>query len=286
MEMDRESTPPRVRFSSFLDYLVRLASWIFAAVSFLLFWILWKEFDVVFFFSTLLAFSAVAHLLCETSEVGNAYPLWLEIGRHVKSHRIASLPLWISDAIFTGVLFRQGCAASALVAFLFFIVVDWTVARCLRLREEFFRSLIQEPRSESKPQPPARVSDELACEHELADFISEKENGELLMRTSRSRNNDSEVIQGEALVEFERESELAFLNIPFCPTFTGVPRFDFEQISGEEVSLDVSLLQPFGARLEIKRKLSPSSELSEREREPIWIAFYAAFPPSEEAYCS
>ena len=105
------------------------------------------------------------------------------------------------------------------------------------------------------------------------------------MRMSRSRNNDSEVIQGEALVEFERDSELAFLNIPFCPTFAGVPQFDFEQFSGEEVSVDISLLQSFGARLEIKRKRLLSVALSETEKEPIWIAFYVAFPPPKGTYC-
>ena len=285
MEMDCESTPPRVRFSSFQDYLVRLASWIFAAISFLLFWILGKEFDVSFFFSTLLAFSAVAHLFREISEIGNAYPLWLEIGRHVKSHQIASLPLWISDAIFTGVLFRQGRATLALTAFFFFIVVDWIIASCSRRKEEFFRSLIKESRSESELRSPARVSSEPISDCDLADFLSVKENDELLMRTLRSRNNDSEIIQGEALVEFERESSLAFLNIPFYPAFVGVPRFDFEQISGEGVSVDVSLLQPFGARLEIKRKNQPST-LPGAERESVWIAFYATFPPPKDAYCS
>ena len=286
MGMDCKSTRPRVRFSCFLDYLVRRLSWAVTAVFFLLCGFFRKEIDVSFYFSALYIFSVLIHTLREIVEVGNTYPEWLEIGRHVKTHKNASLPLWVLGAIFTGEGVYQGRVGLASTAFLLFIAFDWIVAYCLRCDEEFFRSLIPPTVIEKATLSPLAEGGGVDVHaHGSADLWRLKEGDDLpLMLMSRSRNGNHETIRGEALVEFENESERSFLNIPFCPPFDDVPQLDFEQISGEDVSINISLLRVFGARLDIKKTLS-ATVLPEVEKEPIRIVFYSVFPPLMDKRC-
>ncbi|MBQ8364172.1 MAG: hypothetical protein IJX36_09635, partial [Thermoguttaceae bacterium] len=94
---------------------------------------------------------------------------------------------------------------------------------------------------------------------------------------------------GSVAVEFEGDAEVAPIFIAFCPPFEGVPSFDFEQIAGSEIAVEPSSVQPFGVRLEAKRRnLQPMETQEVANDETIRVEYFAAFPPfgesSEEAF--
>ena len=281
MQGDCDSTRLYARLSSFLDYLTKFFLWVFSATIFFLFWILKREFDVPVFFFFFFIFSFVAHLLCELSEVWGVYPMWIDVDRHVKSHRNVSIPLWVSGVLFLGVLIFRGQTSHPILAFIFFVAADWSIGLRFRKSEVFFRSLVPTDQAKKTMLASDDVFNKSSVNHDLTNRSFCKESELLLMQTSRFRRGSSESLQGEFLVEFEPDLASTFFNIPFCPIFDGVPRFDFEQVSGSEVSINLSLLQPFGARLEIKRIPAQDVTSSEKEKEPIRIAFYVAYPPLE-----
>ncbi len=122
-------------------------------------------------------------------------------------------------------------------------------------------------------------------ENELDGF--EENDGETLAMQRRVRTEEGGTqIFGSVAVEFEGDAEVAPVFIAFCPPFEGVPSFDFEQIAGPEVALQASSVQPFGVRLEAKRRVAQTSEMLETQEvagaETIRIEYFAAFPPFDE----
>lgn len=62
-------------------------------------------------------------------------------------------------------------------------------------------------------------------------------------------------IDGSLLIELEKGCDFTPVYISFCPPFEKIPNFEFETSSEEDVNVKVSSLQPFGVRLEVRRKL-------------------------------
>ncbi len=122
-----------------------------------------------------------------------------------------------------------------------------------------------------------------AFEEENAE-LAEEPDGETLATQRRVRTEDGGTqIFGSVAVEFEGDAEVAPVFIAFCPPFEGVPSFDFEQIAGSEVALQASSVQPFGVRLEAKRRVAQTFETQEvAGAETIRIEYFAAFPPFDE----
>lgn len=150
--------------------------------------------------------------------------------------------------------------------------------------------------SETKPVPPRELapSDEIfddvndettaICVDENEEGEEDEEDGEMLATQRRVRAADGgERIGGVVAVEFEADAEIAPVFISFCPPFEGVPSFDFEQVAGPEVVLRATSVQPFGVRLEAKRRNAQTSEPQEfADDEKIRLEYFASFPPFDE----
>lgn len=123
-------------------------------------------------------------------------------------------------------------------------------------------------------------------EEEKEDFdeTDAEIDGETLATQCRVRAaNGGTQIFGSVAVEFEDDAEVAPVFIAFCPPFEGVPSFDFEQTTGAEIAVRPSDVQPFGVRLEAKRRVTQTLESQEvADGETIRIEYFAAFPPFDE----
>ena len=274
MQVDGDSSRLSVRMVEFLDNVTRLFLWVFATLVIFVVWVFSKESGVLFFFSILILLSFFAHLLGELAEVWRTYPLWLEIAHQVNAHRRISFPLWISAATLSLALCRQERGwIAALVSFILFVIVERFIAFRVQKSEEIFRLIFRSFTDDEHIHSDVEVCETKSYGSDLVTFPATSEDNLLLLRTERYRNRTTETIQGEALVEFDENSDSIFLNLPFCPPFDGIPQFDFEQISGTLISVNISLLQGFGVRLEVKKTTSVTG------KEPVRLSFYAVFPP-------
>lgn len=124
--------------------------------------------------------------------------------------------------------------------------------------------------------------DAFGGENELDGF--EENDGETLATQRRVRTEGGGTqIFGSVAVEFEADAEVAPVFIAFCPPFEGVPSFDFEQVAGPETVVRATSVQPFGVRLEAKRRLLQALEPQEfANREAVRIEYFASFPPFDE----
>ena len=273
-----------------LDYFAQLLSWVFAAVVFLVFVIYGKRAGFSGCFVALTFMSAAFHVVREAVVTWDSYPSWIDVERHATEHREVSTPLAVSALILTFALFFRGRLGVSIFSLFLFIATNKFIVYSSQMKgEELFRTFRSFFEATAKgPDFVNSKSEQLVAN--LSGVTSWKDTwnenvpselettGSVLMRQTRIRTNGREEIKGEALIEFDADSDVAFLNISFCPPFESVPSFDFEQIDGEDASFKVSLLQPFGVRLETKR-INAASELDEGGETSVKVAFYAAFPP-------
>lgn len=83
-----------------------------------------------------------------------------------------------------------------------------------------------------------------------------------LATQKRVRTKDGMIeISGQEYVEIEPDLESAVVWISFCPSFEQAPKFDFDQIGDDDIQVNVAFVQPFGARLEVRR--GPGSNLKQ-----------------------
>ena len=141
------------------------------------------------------------------------------------------------------------------------------------------RDLFQ--KSKSSDEETSQLADAGADEFESAVEAVQPE------RSSPERSSDkdvvtertidasgAEMVEGVAVVQFERGQKKANIHIPFSPPLQGVPEVDVECVGGESLRLKVPTPQPFGMRIEARR--SNTSEAMEAE-----IAFAAIAEPEE-----
>ncbi|MBR5243952.1 MAG: hypothetical protein IKW13_06940 [Thermoguttaceae bacterium] len=123
------------------------------------------------------------------------------------------------------------------------------------------------------------------------DFDEENAEGEdgadgetiAMQRRVRAQGGGTQIF-GSIAVEFESETEVAPVFIAFCPPFEGIPSFDFEQVAGPEIAVQATSVQPFGVRLEAKRRLAQNAESQDvANGEKIQIEYFASFPPFDES---
>ena len=96
----------------------------------------------------------------------------------------------------------------------------------------------------------------------------------------RERFINGERIYGRSLVEFVDGSAIAVLHIPFCPPFEGVPTFDIDLTTGEDVKIKTTSVQPFGARLEASRQCPTLNQKTPDEE--VWIDYFAEYSAREK----
>ena len=227
--------------------------------------------------------------------------------------RSASLPLWATAAVVVASTAKasgfDSTFATAFASAVYVLCVDvgaaffarrWgaTVARDWRLALENDAASSDEETSNEDAvtfEKTARCGGEdgdgeTANETPLGAFdgekaeLAEEPDGETLATQRRVRTEGGGTqIFGSVAVEFEGDAAVAPVFIAFCPPFEGVPSFDFEQVAGPEIAVEPSSVQPFGVRLEAKRRNAQPSETQEVANvEKIRIEYFAAFPPFDE----
>lgn len=293
--------------SALIDYLCKLLSWGLIASLLLLYGIFGKNCGYESCFVLFFGLSLVSHLCREAVEVWTQFPYWIDVERHRDSHLKITAAMLISGGLLglsLGVHGRLATGVAAFLATLFFETVLSVSVR--RHGEPLFRNLYdskyrrsvasgaERMRTNERACAAVSVPDEsynLSSEDGLStktvvinplfsgdeDFVKNEDEGLLVSSQTRKRLVDSEEISGEVLVEFDKSSDLAFVNLSFCPPFEETPFLDFEQTSGEEVRVNVSLLQTFGARLEIQRTRGTKTSLEKNgDAEPIRIEYYVS----------
>lgn len=110
--------------------------------------------------------------------------------------------------------------------------------------------------AESEPRPTGPVPAELGA---TAPAPQEREWDEerlpegATQQWLRSRVGDGETLCGFVRVDFAEHERTVSVHLPFYPAFSAAPRVDVAEAGGAEVSVQVAQVEPFGARLEVKR---------------------------------
>ena len=248
-----------------------------------------------------LTFAAVGvYALRETLCVWRERPFWLPPSEFRNRVASASAPLGTAAFVVLTTLWTRGAAslATCCVAAVYVVAVDAFAGRFARrwgatvARDWFGLSetpscdalLISTHETETSnvgTDEPAGV-----CVASVVDVCElDESDGETLATQRRVRAEDGGTrILGSVAVEFEGDAEVAPVFVAFCPPFEGVPSFEFEQIAGPEVVVKTTSVQPFGVRLEAKRRTTQTLESQEiANDEKIRIEYFAAFPPFDEA---
>lgn len=117
----------------------------------------------------------------------------------------------------------------------------------------------------SKPKKPSDVDTTLA-----EDFDAAVESVQAPRNTNRDvaieRTIDAsgaEMVEGVAVVRFERGQKKANVHIPFSPPLKGNPEVEVECVGDEQLRLKVPMAEPYGMRIEARR--SNTSESMEAE---------------------
>ncbi len=236
----------------------------------------------------------------ESYGVWRDYPYWRSVETTRASSRSVATPFWTTSACFLTILFLRAPLATFFAVAWFLFFVDLFLARWTRrFAERTARAGIElwisnDSRFENREIERVETmeqNEKLSFEKtERNDFDvnietsgdESEEEGLLISSQRRTKTADGEEqIAGETLVEFEEDAEIAVVNIAFCPSFEGTPTFEYEQVSGAEVAIKTTMLQPFGVRLEVKRRNASTSEDASDENEPTRLEFFARYPRLE-----
>ena len=254
--------------------------------------------------------TTIVYAARETLAVWREFPCRLPKSEFRARVRSASFPLWATAAVVASTLgaIRSDSAFATVCATAIYVVcVDlgaarfarrWgaTVARDWRFALEVDATSLNVEKTDAcdatqettvicdvsgqeKAAPTAAAfEEESAAPEDAAD-------GETLATQRRVRaEGGGTQIFGSVAVEFESEAEVAPVFIAFCPPFEGVPSFDFEQVAGPEIAVQATSVQPFGVRLEAKRRQTQSEKTQDvADGEKIRIEYFASFPPFDEA---
>ena len=254
--------------------------------------------------------TTIVYAARETLAVWREFPCRLPKSEFRTRVRSASFPLWATAAVVAatlGAICSDSAFATVCATAFYVVCVDlgaarfarrWgaTVARDWRLALEVDATSSNVGKTDAcdATQEAAPVCDlgeqenaapnAAAFEEENAESEGAAE-GETLATQRRVRaEGGGTQIFGSVAVEFEPEAEVAPVFIAFCPPFEGVPSFDFEQVAGPEIAVQATSVQPFGVRLEAKRRLTQGEESQDvANGEKDLVEYFASFPPFDEA---
>lgn len=234
--------------------------------------------------TAMILISFLAHQLHEVASGLREYPYWRSVEQRRIDQDQISLPIILSGGIIAvGLGCKNGSnvAASLLLYMLALEAFIRTVSKSLgsSFLTLFRECLVDNLRSDIA----VHLADSSICLHddrnsEVPCVILEKNNATnssetefsecledeqsdadevVVSRQTRVRTASGEIrVYGMNSVEFEQDQELVLIFISFCPPFAKTPTFDFEQITDDEITVKTSSVQPFGVRLEARRRLS------------------------------
>ncbi len=249
-----------------------------------------------------LTFATVAaRAVRETAAAWRDYPYWLDLTEFRKRDGAIAAPIFATAATAFGVGIVSGAPYRAACAIPLLFVVDRVAARwSLKFAETAardFQALLERYELENRDglnlaNPlktknfasqtiDAYESPNEQTENAGAGDVGSDANGFLVATQRRTLAPDgTEQIVGEAAIRFEDGAEIATLFLSFCPPFAGVPTFDFEQISNGDFDVETTSVQPFGVRVEAKRRLNKSSEsaiFQEFSNDDLRVEYFAEF---------
>jgi hypothetical protein len=109
------------------------------------------------------------------------------------------------------------------------------------------RSLAQADKMPSDTPPAVETSPPEAARQ------ASTHNAMIWQRTTRSRTSQgTDVLEGWLRCEFELGQRLASAHLAFCPPFSRAVQIDHRQLAGPESRVKISMLQPYGARFDVK----------------------------------
>lgn len=121
------------------------------------------------------------------------------------------------------------------------------------------RDLFSKPKKASSEETSGAEDIEAAVESVQAP---EKSNRDVSIERTIDASG-AEMVEGVAVVRFERGQKKANVHIPFSPPMKGSPEVEVECVGDEQLRLKVPMAQPYGMRIEARR--SNTSESLEAE---------------------
>lgn len=120
------------------------------------------------------------------------------------------------------------------------------------------RDLFSKPKKSSEEAPTGADEFESAVES-----VSGRDTNQDVALERTIDASGSEMVEGVAVVRFERGQKKANIHIPFSPPMKGTPEVEVECVGDEQLRLKVPMAQPYGMRIEARR--SNTSETLEAE---------------------
>ena len=241
------------------------------------------------FFLGLCSFGA--HFFQSALSEWKSYPFWLDETDQKKSSFTLSLPNLLISFLLLG--WHQSWGTAAIVLFLF--VLEFAVSRSAPwfgetaghfLRTRFAQNNSSHSRNQtgttaepfsktdfpphSAESPSHRIEpfecseviklhpNEIPCseEEEIDEEAEVPPPEDLLITQNRCLNPDgSQRVEGWFRVPFSPGETVSVCHLAFCPPFQARPHLQLIQLEGDEVQISPTMIEPFGARIEIKRTL-------------------------------
>ncbi|MGI5832984.1 MAG: hypothetical protein ACOX6D_10745 [Thermoguttaceae bacterium] len=250
-----------------------------------------------------------AHFFLAAHAEWNNYPYWLDERLQKKNAFLLSIPNILSAVLLLGwSLSGWNVAAVFLLAFLEIAARQLAPPRGERLGR-FLRAQFGENNSadnspepnerssltsslvfgrEPSPSPDSSETIKLRPHDDYPDDIEEEKDEELpppedlLVTQNRCLNDDgTQRIEGWFRAAFRQEETVSVCHLSFCPPFRSQPRLQLFQISGDEVQINATMVEPFGARIEVKRDSAFGTPMTDpHQTEPeidrsVRICFFA-----------
>ena len=235
------------------------------------------------------AVSFALHFFHAADAEWNAFPYWLDEATIQKKPFLISIPNVLTAVLLLG-WNLSGSTISAVLTLLFLEVLS---CRLVPGSGEMFarrlRHLFTEEKCAVPTETPVSVStattsspfsdrrfpaeadtirlhpeDSISLTGNLSEEQdSEEEEGEpsppddLLISQNRCLNSDdTEREEGWFRVPFRPGQTVSICHLSFCPPFRTRPKLQLFQLEGDEVQVTPTVIEPFGARVEIKRAVS------------------------------
>ena len=224
---------------------------------------------IAVFFSFL---SLYAHLVHEIASVLSERPYWRSVELMATSRRVVSAPLLASCVVFFLSSFFLEHVSTSLYLLVYAFIFDCVVARRVSARADndvrtFLETLSRTDDNDKISLERKSPGDVIGAENEPKEQLFYREPFELdaleddcfdevILSTQRRFLTKDGIIQisGHVRVEIESELEGCVAWISFCPPFESTPKFEYEPIGDDEVAVNLAFVQPYGAKLEVKRR--------------------------------
>lgn len=226
--------------------------------------------DALWLSVPLLIFSLVIHVFHEFISTIQEFPYWRSVERRCLDRCLTTLPLIVSTIIIACALFYHDDITAAISIFIVISSLDFyigvTSAQLSDCYYPYFCSSFMVNSNKTSDNNDLHCQKNVLLDGETfnvsTDFSNmdcenkgSKNDDFLTLSTQtriRSLLGDTRVF-GQCVIEFEKNSEVAQAYISFCPPFKRKPKFEFEQITDEDIKIKATAIQPYGVRIEARR---------------------------------